>query len=119
MSETEITMPHPNQVLMEGNGLRRWSPVFDSLSVEDAGQGARVLRVAIGDATTEFHLTAKDASSLADILRPPAAAAYAPMPPMPNAVDFAVGGKRDLLLEIERLIDRKLQRFADRQRRSL
>jgi hypothetical protein len=69
MSETDI-MPRPHSLVKEANGLKRWSPVFDSITVESLSGGGRLLLVFVEGKSGSFYLSADQAEFISSLLRP-------------------------------------------------
>ena len=69
MSEADIIVP-PDKLVREPAGLRRWSPVFDSISIDLRPQGGRLVRVVSGQIDVAFDLSVEEATFLSDLLRP-------------------------------------------------
>jgi hypothetical protein len=70
MSDTDKgIIPEPRQLVIDHSGVTRWSPLFDSIQIEDLPQDGKRIRITIesGNATN-FDLTKEQISHLVALL---------------------------------------------------
>jgi hypothetical protein len=63
-------MPKPRQLVIDHNGVTRWSPMFDSIKIDPLPLGGKRIRVTIkNDNTADFDLTEEQVTHLVALLK--------------------------------------------------
>lgn len=68
MSDTEI-IPKPHQLIIDRDGVTRWSALFDSIRIESLSQGGKRICVTIkSDVSANFDLSKEQITHLVGLL---------------------------------------------------